>query len=76
MVKFGIGTAVKEMWLGHKVTRENWNGPGQYLKMEMPHDSGNMTLPFIYITTVQGDTVPWLCSQTDLLAQDWMIVQP
>jgi len=31
-----------------------------------------MTLPYIYITTVQGDLVPWLASQTDLLAADWV----
>ncbi len=30
-----------------------------------------MTLPYIYMSTVQGDLVPWLASQTDLLAEDW-----
>ena len=24
-----------------------------------------------YPVTAQGDLVPWLCSQTDLLASDW-----
>jgi hypothetical protein len=33
-----------------------------------------MTLPYIFITTVQGNRVPWLASQTDLLAKDWYIV--
>jgi len=33
-----------------------------------------MTLPYIYMRTVQGDFVPWLASQTDLLAEDWYIV--
>jgi hypothetical protein len=29
-------------------------------------------LPFLYMWTVQGQTaVPWLASQTDLLAEDW-----
>jgi hypothetical protein len=32
-----------------------------------------MTLPFIFISTVQGDLVPWLASQTDLLADDWAL---
>ncbi len=76
MVKFGIGTAVKEMWLGHEVSRLGWNGPGQFLRMQLPDDESKMTLPYIYIRTVQGDMVPWLASQTDLLAQDWYIVQP
>jgi hypothetical protein len=30
-----------------------------------------MTLPYIFIHTVQGDRVPWLASQTDILATDW-----
>ena len=31
-----------------------------------------MTLPYLYMRTVQGDLVPWLASQTDLLAEDWV----
>lgn len=34
-----------------------------------------MTLPYIFITTVQGDRVPWLASQTDLLAEDWLLLE-
>lgn len=30
-------------------------------------------LPYIMMRTAQGDFVPWLCSQTDLLAEDWEI---
>jgi hypothetical protein len=59
---------------GSKVTRTGWNGPGQYLEMQTPDEHSKMTLPYIYITTVQGDLVPWLASQTDLLADDWAIV--
>ncbi len=28
-------------------------------------------MPYIMMCTAQGDFVPWLCSQTDLLAEDW-----
>lgn len=31
-------------------------------------------LPHIDMRTVQGDFVPWLASQTDMLAEDWEIV--
>ncbi len=30
-----------------------------------------MTLPYIYMSTVGGDLVPWLVSQADMLAEDW-----
>lgn len=31
-------------------------------------------LPYIMMCTAPGDFVPWLCSQTDLLATDWELV--
>lgn len=31
-------------------------------------------LPHVDMYTAQGDFVPWLCSQTDLLALDWELV--
>jgi hypothetical protein len=33
-----------------------------------------MTLPYVFLTTVQGQRVPWLASQTDMLATDWYLV--
>lgn len=27
--------------------------------------------PYVFMKTVHGDLVPWLCSQTDLLSTDW-----
>lgn len=32
-----------------------------------------MGLPYIYMSTVDGKLVPWLASQTDMLAEDWML---
>ena len=72
MQTFGIGKAVKYMENGETVTRLGWNGPGQYLSLQVPNERSKMTLPYIYITTVQGDLVPWLASQTDILATDWI----
>jgi hypothetical protein len=31
--------------------------------------------PHIDMRTAQGSIVPWLASQTDLLAEDWVIVE-
>lgn len=30
-------------------------------------------LPYLVMRTAQGDFVPWLASQTDILADDWRI---
>ena len=70
----GIGWAVLMLRAGHCVCREGWNGKGQWLQLQNPDESSMMTLPYVAIRTVQGDLVPWHASQTDLLAEDWMLV--
>jgi hypothetical protein len=71
---FGFGRALEVLKAGDAVTREGWNGKGQHLMLQVPDSNSKMSLPYIYITTVQGDRVPWLASQTDLLATDWTMV--
>jgi hypothetical protein len=66
-----IGWAVQQMRMGNKVYRTGWNGSGQHIALMEPDNDEHMSLPYIYICTVQGHLVPWLCSQTDLLAEDW-----
>jgi hypothetical protein len=66
-----IGWAVKELHNGRRVQRAGWNGKGMYLELQVPDANSKMTLPYVYMFTAQGDLVPWLCSQTDLLAKDW-----
>lgn len=68
-----IGWAVKELQHNSKVCRKGWNGKGMYLELQVPDANSKMTLPYVYMKTAQGDLVPWLCSQTDLLATDWEI---
>lgn len=70
---FGIGKAIKELWNGASVAREGWNGPGQYIGLQTPDENSKMSLPYLYIHTAQGDLVPWLASQTDILATDWYV---
>lgn len=71
---FGIGRAVEELHAGRHVARDGWNGRGMWLALQVPDAYSKMTLPYVYLCTAQGDRVPWLCSQTDLLANDWEIV--
>lgn len=71
---FSVALDYLEHKLGARVSREGWNGKGMWISIHYPEDGSKMTLPFIYMFTAQGDLVPWLASQTDLLAKDWMIV--
>lgn len=66
-----IGKAIEVMRAGARVARDGWNGEGQWLALQAPDAHSKMTLPYIYISTVTGDLVPWLASQTDILATDW-----
>jgi hypothetical protein len=72
---FGIGRAVEEIQGGNRVARKGWNGKNMYLELQVPDACSKMTLPYVYMRTAQGDLVPWLCSQTDLLAEDWVVVE-
>lgn len=70
-----FGDALTFLKGGKRITRAGWNGPGQYLELQVPDEGSKMTLPYIYISTVTGDRVPWLASQTDVLACDWELVE-
>lgn len=85
----GIGDAVTQMQGGKKVARAGWNGKGMFLyhvapngykaqspvaKAEWGEDGVVPYQAYIAMKTAQGTVVPWLCSQTDLLATDWEIV--
>jgi len=66
--------ALDSIKLGLKVARHGWNGKNMWLMLQQPDLYSKMTLPYIYMRTVQGDFIPWLASQTDILAEDWVIV--
>lgn len=81
---FNFGQAIEYLKEGKRVTRSGWNGKNMWLGLETPRDlvgyerqgSGSrMTLPFIYMFTATQDYVPWLASQTDILAEDWELVE-
>jgi len=69
-----IGEAIEQMRAGRRIGRSGWNGKGMYLELQIPDAPSKMTLPYVYMKTATDDLVPWLCSQTDLLADDWEIV--
>ena len=66
-----IGWAVEEMHEGAKVRRAGWNGKGMWVALQTPDKHSKMSLPYVYMKTADDKLVPWLCSQTDLLAGDW-----
>lgn len=54
-----------------KVSRAGWNGKNMWIKLQRPTDLSKMSREYIYMKTVNNELVPWVASQTDLLAEDW-----
>lgn len=86
---FGFGTALEQLEAGAKVARSGWNGKGMFLFL-VPGSVFNVNRPpllgiypegteikyhaHIDMKTADGYVVPWLASQTDVLAKDWSVV--
>lgn len=84
-----FGQALDELKRGGRVAREGWNGKGMFLFL-VPGSRFVVNRPpllgiypegteisyhsHVDMKTAQGDVVPWLCSQTDMLAEDWCVV--
>ena len=70
-----FGKAIELLKKGYKVARKGWNGKGMWLRIQVPTEKSKMTLPYIYMKTADDNLVPWLASQTDMLAEDWEVLQ-
>lgn len=75
-----FGQAIEALKHGSKVGRDGWNGKGLWLELQRPDAHSKMTLPYVFLNypadaqNTPGARVPWLASQTDMLAEDWTIV--
>ena len=81
---FNFGEAIKYLKRGLKVCRQGWNGKRMYLAYVNPyqykvdgevHKDSLLLSPWIGMKTADGKFVPWLASQTDVLAEDWMFAE-
>ena len=84
-----FGFAVQAMRAGMKLARAGWNGKGMFVYYVPPNSYppttqvarqffGGGSVPYreyLAMKTVDDEVVPWLASQTDILAEDWGIVE-
>ena len=81
-----FGRAIRAVKAGKKIARAGWNGKEQYVELAADidytdikgsrvyanhEDVGSKALAFVGTRGVQ---MGWLASQSDMLAEDWMIV--
>jgi len=84
-----FGDALVVIESGGKVCREGWNGkemfiflvPGSTFKVNRapllgiyPEGTVINYRSHIDMRTANGDIVPWVASQSDILAKDWLVV--
>ena len=84
-----FGTAITNLKSGLKVARQGWNGKGMWLFLlhgksiseVIKNNYGNgvdehLIVDSICMKTAQNTiVVGWLASQTDMLAEDWQVVE-
>lgn len=68
-----FGWALNQLRAGHRVCRSGWNGKGMWIELQRPDEGSKMTLPYIFMKTADDHLVPWLASQSDMLADDWSL---
>lgn len=86
--QLSFGHAIVALESGRKVCRAGWNGKGMFLyyvpansypaqtQIAKLHFKDGMVPYGAYIAmkTADENVVPWTCSQTDMAAKDWMII--
>jgi hypothetical protein len=81
-----FGEVLELLKLGQRMRRRGWNGKGMFVYLVqgstfevtrepllgiVPPGTRATYLPHIDMRTATGEFVPWLASQTDVLAEDW-----
>lgn len=83
-----FGLAVEAIKKGLKITRQGWNGAGQFVyyvpanSYPAQTDAAKQTFgdmvpyrAYMALKTVQNDIQVWIPSTTDVLADDWLVVE-
>ena len=84
-----FGQALAALKEGKRVARSGWNGKGMFLflvagsnfivnrepLLSIMGAGAHVTYrPHIDMMDAEGKVVPWLASQTDIMAEDWSVV--
>ena len=84
-----FGQAVRLLKQGKRLTRAGWNGKGMFLFLVQgsafqvnrppllgiyPEGTEINYHAHIDMRTADGQIVPWVASQSDMLAEDWQVV--
>lgn len=89
MDRLSFSTALEQIKAGRRLARAGWNGKDMFIFLVAgstfrvnrapllgiyPEGTEITYHAHIDMKTAQGYVVPWLASQADLLADDWIVV--
>lgn len=87
--EFSFSEALALIKEGRRVQRKGWNGKGMFISLVAgsvftvnrppllgiyPEGTEITYHAHVDMKTADGQIVPWLCSQTDMLAEDWTVL--
>jgi len=91
VTQYNFSDALTKIKQGHRMQRAGWNGKGMFVflvagsvftvnrepLLSILGEGAEVTYhPHIDMRTADGSIVPWLASQTDIMAEDWQVVSP
>jgi len=65
--------ALEYLKKGELLRRSGWNGKGMYVELQVPDEHSKMSMSYLFIKTANNKLVPWVCSQEDILSNDWIV---
>jgi len=85
--KMDFSDALNWVKHGKKIARAGWNGKNMWVRLFEPCTISNgckcsLSQPFLVIEYPKGHSaypdgscIPWLASQSDIMADDWVVVE-
>ena len=75
-----FGEALAYVKNGGKTARAKWISGGMWIRHVEPEgtsdfDYGMENMPYLEMKTADDTLIPWVASQEDLLAEDWMLLE-
>ncbi len=71
--------ALLQLKLGQRVARVAWHGRklghDMWIAIQKPDENSKMGHPYFYMCVADGKLIPWVPSHTDMLANDWQIIE-
>ena len=68
-----FGEALSELKKGKKITTKVWWYA--YIKLHIPNDLDVISMPYIYMVLSFKEKIVWMPTHTEILDDDWSVVE-